>query len=150
LRHQGISVPLVGFAMRLKPGPATAAFDCEYFGYYRSGVTVGPLRNGSPCRSMVANDPLEGIQIRIVKRSKTEALSAKSAGKAETERSVVIAPSFGRYRDIEVVAGKGIPAPSQSAGNTASKTDKRVKAVAANGSADRRARSTQRPQNRNS
>jgi hypothetical protein len=41
-------------------------------------VTVGPLRNGSPCRSTVANDPLEGIQIRLLER--TEPVSAKAAG----------------------------------------------------------------------
>jgi GT2 family glycosyltransferase len=147
---KGISVPLVGFAMRLKPGPVTSAYECEYFGYYRSGVTVGPLGNGSPCRSMVANDPLEGIQIRIVKRSETETISAKPAGKTETRRAGVIAPTFGRYRDIEVVSDNGASARSQSAANAAPKTDKRIKPVAANGSAERRARSTQRPQNRNS
>jgi hypothetical protein len=51
--------------------PATAAYDCEYSGYFQSGVTVGPLRNGAPCRSTVANDPLEGIQVRIIKRTST-------------------------------------------------------------------------------
>jgi glycosyltransferase involved in cell wall biosynthesis len=65
---KGMSVPLVGFAIRLKPGTATAPYDCEYSGYFQSGVTVGPLRNGAPCRSTVASDPLEGIQIRIIKR----------------------------------------------------------------------------------
>ena len=65
---KGLAVPLVGFAVRLKPSPATAAYDCEYSGYFQSGATVGPLRNGAPCRSTVANDPLEGLQIRLVKR----------------------------------------------------------------------------------
>jgi hypothetical protein len=75
---KGMAVPLVGFAVRLKPSPTAAAYDCEYSGYYQSGVTVGPLRNGAPCRSTVANDPLEGIQVRIVKRS-TESQSAALA-----------------------------------------------------------------------
>ena len=66
---KGMAVPLVGFAVRLKPGPAATAYDCEYSGYFQSGVTVGPLRNGAPCRSTVANDPLEGLQVRLVKRS---------------------------------------------------------------------------------
>jgi GT2 family glycosyltransferase len=66
---KGMAVPLVGFAVRLKPSAATADYDCEYSGYFQSGATVGPLRNGAPCRSTVANDPLEGIQIRLLKRA---------------------------------------------------------------------------------
>jgi len=65
---KGMAVPLVGFAARLRPSAATAGYDCEYSGYFQSGVTVGPLRNGAPCRSTVANDPLEGIQVRLTKR----------------------------------------------------------------------------------
>jgi hypothetical protein len=65
---KGMAVPLVGFAVRLKPSATAAAYDCEYSGYFQSGLTVGPLRNGAPCRSTVANDPLEGIQIRLVRR----------------------------------------------------------------------------------
>ncbi|HLZ99520.1 MAG TPA: hypothetical protein VKP66_16415, partial [Steroidobacteraceae bacterium] len=146
---KGISVPLVGFAMRLKPGPATAAYECEYSGYYRSGVTVGPLRNGAPCRSMVANDPLEGIRISIVKRSKSAAVSAKP--KSETTLPRVVAPSFGRYRDAEIVPGIENLAASQSSAKAAvPKTDKRIKASVVNGSAEQRPRPTQRSQNRNS
>jgi hypothetical protein len=59
---KGMSVPLVGFAVRLKPNPETTSYDCEYSGYFQSGTVIGPLRNGAPCRSTVANDPLEGIQ----------------------------------------------------------------------------------------
>jgi len=66
---RGMAVPLVGFAVRLKPSDATAAYDCEYSGFFHSGVTIGPLRNGAPCRSTVANDPLEGVQIRLVPRA---------------------------------------------------------------------------------
>jgi len=65
---KGMGVPLVGFAVRLRPSAGTAAYDCQYSGYFQSGLTVGPLRNGAPCRSSVANDPLEGIQVRLVKR----------------------------------------------------------------------------------
>jgi hypothetical protein len=68
---KGLSTPLLGFAIRLKPSPAAAAYDCEYSGYFASGLTVGPVRNGVPCRSSVASDPLEGIQVRLVKRSST-------------------------------------------------------------------------------
>ncbi len=65
---KGMAVPLVGFAARLK-GTAAGGYDCEYSGYFQSGVTVGPLRNGAPSRSTTANDPLEGIALRLVKRS---------------------------------------------------------------------------------
>jgi hypothetical protein len=68
---KGMSTPLLGFAIRLKPSPAAAAYDCEYSGYFASGLTVGPLRNGVPCKSSVASDPVEGIQVRLVKRSST-------------------------------------------------------------------------------
>ena len=94
---KGISMPLVGFAVRLKPGPEGSAYDCEYSGYYRSGATAGPFRNGAPCRSALANDPLEGMQVRISKRPK----AAGAPRKAEAERAAVKAPTFGRYREGE-------------------------------------------------
>lgn len=68
---KGMSTPLLGFAIRLKPSRAAAGYDCEYSGYFASGLTVGPLRNGIPCKSSVASDPVEGIQVRLVKRSST-------------------------------------------------------------------------------
>ncbi len=76
---KGMAVPLVGFALRLKAN-AAAEYDCEYSGYFQSGVTVGPLLNGAPCRSTVANDPLEGIQIRLLK-SKSKNTSPSPAGR---------------------------------------------------------------------
>ncbi len=88
---KGMAVPLVGFAVRLKPGAQSAEFDCEYSGYFKSGVTVGPARNGAPCRSTVANDPLEGIQIRLRKRAANEevtAAKAKSASRAASTDAV--------------------------------------------------------------
>ena len=78
---KGMAVPLVGFAARLKASAATAGYDCEYSGYFQSGVTVGPLRNGAPCRSTVANDPLEGIQVRLTKRIS----AAVPSGTADTK-----------------------------------------------------------------
>ena len=68
---KGMATPLLGFAIRLKPSSLAAAYDCEYTGYFQSGHTAGPLRNGVPCRSAVASDPLEGIQLRLIKRSAT-------------------------------------------------------------------------------
>ncbi|HEY1314552.1 MAG TPA: hypothetical protein VGE92_11775, partial [Steroidobacteraceae bacterium] len=102
---KGMSVPLLGFAIRLKRSAEAAAFDCEYSGYFKSGVTVGPMRNGAPCRSTVANDPLEGIQVHIRKRSQPIAPAIKSdsetapPAEAKPERAKVLGPSFGRYRD---------------------------------------------------
>ena len=85
---KGMAVPLVGFAVRLKPGAATANYDCEYSGYFKSGLIVGPLRNGAPCRSTVANDPLEGIQLRIARRAGTSARAAASTRPAKPARAV--------------------------------------------------------------
>ncbi len=102
---QRMSVPLVGFAVRFKSGAKAAAYDCEYSGYFKSGVIVGPLHNGAPCRSTVANDPLEGIQVRIYKsdrpRRSPEAevsRSPKSAAAQSSPRNGT-GPSFGTYRD---------------------------------------------------
>jgi hypothetical protein len=85
---KGMSTPLLGFAIRLKPSDGAAAYDCEYSGYFASGLTVGPLRNGVPCRSSVASDPLEGIQVRLVKRSATilSGVLERGAGAKSTQR----------------------------------------------------------------
>ncbi len=133
---KGMSVPLVGFAMRLKPSSVTSSYDCEYSGYYRSGVTVGPLRNGAPCRSTVANDPLEGIQIRIIKRPKAVTMLEK----VEPLRPAIKTPTFGRYRDAEAAPLNGAAKDFDSA----PKSVKRVKSADASGKGDRGTRSTQR------
>ncbi|HEX3952545.1 MAG TPA: hypothetical protein VHW90_03160 [Stellaceae bacterium] len=70
---RGMSIPLLGFAVRQKGLSADALFDCEYSGYFQSGRTVGPVRNGVPCRSPVANDPLEGLQLRVTPRRRPPA-----------------------------------------------------------------------------
>jgi hypothetical protein len=62
---RGENTPLVGFAVRPKAIAGGARLDCEYSGYFQSGALVGPCRNGAPCLSETANDPLEGIQLRI-------------------------------------------------------------------------------------
>jgi GT2 family glycosyltransferase/glycosyltransferase involved in cell wall biosynthesis len=141
---KGMSVPLVGFAVRLKPSSETSSYDCEYSGYYRSSVIVGPLRNGAPCRSTVANDPLEGIQIRIVKRPSTAAANAGATGSIEPQHPGIKAPSFGRYRDTEAGSVNGDPKTSASP----SKPAKRTKSADAAGKSDRTARSANRSPNR--
>jgi hypothetical protein len=65
---QGRAIPLIGFAVRQKAVPAGVPFDCEYTGYFQSGATVGPSRNGAPCRSTIERDALEGMQLRITPR----------------------------------------------------------------------------------
>ena len=65
---RGRSLPLIGFAVRQKSVPGGAPVDCEYTGYFQSGATVGPTRNGAPCRSAVEQDALEGMQLRITRR----------------------------------------------------------------------------------
>jgi hypothetical protein len=77
---KGMATPLLGFAIRLRPSSLAAAYDCEYTGYFQSGHTAGPLRNGVPCRSSVASDPLEGIQLRLIKRSATMRPTVRAVG----------------------------------------------------------------------
>jgi hypothetical protein len=141
---KGMSVPLVGFAVRLKPGAETASYDCEYSGYYRSSVVVGPLRNGAPCRSTVANDPLEGIQIRIVKRPSTAAASAGAPGNEQQRAAGTKAPSFGRYRDAEGVSVNSDSKPAAGG----SKPAKRLKSAEGAGKSERNSRSAHRSTNR--
>jgi GT2 family glycosyltransferase/glycosyltransferase involved in cell wall biosynthesis len=134
---KGLSVPLVGFAVRLKPSALAAAYDCEYSGYFKSGVTIGALHNGAPCRSTVANDPLEGIQVRITKRPATSlsALAKLAAGplsKLGRQRGAAEGLSMNRHRDgkSDSASGKSVKskAPAQSAGNGRSKPQRRASA----------------------
>ena len=92
---RGMSVALIGFAARLKP-EAGANYDCEYAGYFQSGTTVGPLRNGAPCRSTVPNDPLEGIRLRIVPRTATASTAAAPEAAPATARR---GPQFSKFRE---------------------------------------------------
>ena len=79
---KGMSVPLIGFALRLKAGAVPDGYDCQYSGYFQSGTICGPFGNGTPCRSTVANDPLEGIQIVIVQRAASSAGARNPAAQA--------------------------------------------------------------------
>lgn len=62
---RGMGIPLVGFAVRLKPEAAALGYGCIYRGYFRSGMISEPVRDGELCRSETAGDPLEGIELRI-------------------------------------------------------------------------------------
>lgn len=107
---KGMSVPLIGFAVRLKPGPATAEYDCEYSGTFQSGATVGPMRLGSPCRSTMNSDPLEGMSVKIMRRKTSSALlNPAPADNSKMPIKPVAGPSFGRLRE-EAVETKTEPA----------------------------------------
>jgi GT2 family glycosyltransferase/glycosyltransferase involved in cell wall biosynthesis len=66
---RGMATPLLGFAVRLTAKPRAKIYDCEYTGYFQSGKTAGPFRNGAPCKSPLPNDPLEGIRLFIRERA---------------------------------------------------------------------------------
>jgi GT2 family glycosyltransferase/glycosyltransferase involved in cell wall biosynthesis len=107
---KGMAVPLVGFAVRFQPSAATADYDCEYSGYFQSGTTVGPLRNGAPCRSTVANDPLEGIQVRLVRRVPLATAATNGASEKADAASKRRAKSA-----EETPTARKAPAPARSA-----------------------------------
>jgi hypothetical protein len=64
---RGMGMPLVGFAVRLKPHESTRDYVCEYSAVMVSGATLGPARDGAPCRSVDIGDPIEAIWISIKK-----------------------------------------------------------------------------------
>ena len=80
---RGQGTPLIGFAVRQKAVPGGVPVDCEYTGYFQSGATAGPARNGAPCRSAIDNDPLEGLQLRITPRPATPSSSRPISAKAK-------------------------------------------------------------------
>jgi hypothetical protein len=122
---KGLAVPLVGFAIRLKRSREAPAYDCEYSGYFKSGVTVGPLKNGNPCRSTVASDPLEGIQVFIRKRV---AAAQPPAAQASAPADRLKGPSFGRFR---VTNGHGESVNKVAASRRAKAAKRRREASAA-------------------
>ncbi|HMD66130.1 MAG TPA: hypothetical protein VKG22_05715 [Stellaceae bacterium] len=65
---RGQGLPLTGFAIRLAP-QAAERFDVVYQGaFFESGVT-GPSRNGELCTPPIGDDPLEAINVRLIRRS---------------------------------------------------------------------------------
>jgi len=64
---RGRGTPLLGFALRPRVAFAQA-LECRYVGVFGSGRRVGPLSDGSLCRSDLPNDPLEGIELQVVAR----------------------------------------------------------------------------------
>jgi hypothetical protein len=64
---RGQHLPLTGFAVRLAPH-VEDRFDVLYQGaFFESGV-AGPHRNGALCIPAIADDPLEAINVRVIRR----------------------------------------------------------------------------------
>jgi hypothetical protein len=64
---RGQRLPLTGFAVRLAPHVGDR-FDVVYEGaFFESGV-IGPYRNGELCLPAVVDDPLEAINVRVIRR----------------------------------------------------------------------------------
>jgi GT2 family glycosyltransferase len=122
---RGMSVALIGFAARLKP-EAGANYDCEYTGYFQSGTTVGPLKNGAPCRSSVPNDPLEGIRLRLVART-----GSAAAAPTETRVAVRRGPQFSKFREEITPADTPRPSASPAPAKRGAKAKPRKGAAAA-------------------
>ncbi len=65
---RGQHLPLTGFAVRLAPH-VDDRFEVLYEGaFFESGV-AGPYRNGQLCIPAIADDPLEAINVRVVRRA---------------------------------------------------------------------------------
>jgi hypothetical protein len=65
---RGQHLPLTGFAVRLAPH-VDDRFDVLYEGaFFESGV-AGPYRNGALCIPAIADDPLEAINVRVIRRA---------------------------------------------------------------------------------
>lgn len=62
---RGRGLPLTGFAVRLAPA-LRERFDVVYEGSFFSCGIIGPNRNGEPCVSLIADDPLEAIRLRVI------------------------------------------------------------------------------------
>lgn len=65
---RGRGLALVGFALRVAPHRADR-YDVLYQGSFFAGGISAARRNGDPCRSAVADDPLEAINVRLVERT---------------------------------------------------------------------------------
>lgn len=65
---RGQSLPLTGFAIRLAPH-LRSDFDVIYRGAFFSSGIGTPVRNGEPCFALVRDDPLEAVEIKVVRRS---------------------------------------------------------------------------------
>jgi GT2 family glycosyltransferase len=82
---RGRSIPLMGYAIRLKPEVADR-YDCTYTGRFVSGSKHGPCQNGDLCSSEVPGDALWGIELRVAPRGAND---SKTPG-TEMQYSTVV------------------------------------------------------------
>jgi hypothetical protein len=64
---RGQGMPLTGFALRLAP-QAARQFDIVYSGAFFDSGVVGPCRNGEVCVAPIADDPLEALNVQVIRR----------------------------------------------------------------------------------
>jgi Clostridial hydrophobic W len=65
---RGRGLPLTGFAVRLAADRCDR-FGIEYQGAFFESGDVGPTLNGSPCMALLADDPLEAMNLRLFERA---------------------------------------------------------------------------------
>jgi hypothetical protein len=65
---RGQGLPLTGFAIRLAPHVAERCEVVYQGSFFESGV-VGPHRNGELCVPPTTDDPLEAMNVRLIRRS---------------------------------------------------------------------------------
>lgn len=101
---RGMGLPLVGFAIRMKP-QAGKSFTCEYGARLVSGASLGPARNGSPCRSIDIGDPIEAIWLTISQNEEVVAINPDdgaldpAAARKDTRSRIPSGPRFSAFRE---------------------------------------------------
>jgi hypothetical protein len=78
---RGRAMPLIAFAIRLKSNLAER-YECTYAGRFLSGSTIGPCKEGEPCRSDIPGDPLWGVQLRVERHKTLETGAAGENSRA--------------------------------------------------------------------
>ena len=97
---RGLAMPLIGFAVRPRPGPSAGRFICDYYGQFASGTVVGPMRDGALCRSPNAGDPLIGLWVQVAD-SEAAGNAARPAGIPPKDRQAV---PRGRKRKSDILS----------------------------------------------
>ena len=97
---RGLAMPLIGFAVRPRPGPSAGRFTCDYYGQFASGTVVGPMRDGALCRSPNAGDPLIGLWVQVAD-SEAAGNAARPAGIPPKDRQAV---PRGRKRKSDILS----------------------------------------------
>ena len=64
---RGRGIPLTGFAVRLAPNVSND-YEVIYQGAFFESGASNTCRNGDPCKAAIADEPLEAICVRIVRR----------------------------------------------------------------------------------